>query len=48
MKPAPPRIGGKDYSVYSPVKVRQGLKLWAEELIRALPGRTDDKDPDEE
>jgi hypothetical protein len=47
MKPAPPRIGGKDYSVYSPVKVRQGLRLWVEELLRSLPGRKDEEDPGE-
>lgn len=37
MKPGPPRIGGKDLSVYNPAKVRQGLKLWVEALIRNIP-----------
>lgn len=31
------RIGGKDYSVYNPGKVRQGLKLWVKALRKALP-----------
>lgn len=31
------RIGGKDYSVYNPGKVRQGLRLWVKALRKVLP-----------
>lgn len=31
------RIGGKDYSVYHPGRVRQGLRLWVKALRKALP-----------
>jgi len=33
----PGNIGGKDYSVYEPGKVRLGLRLWTEAFLRALP-----------
>jgi hypothetical protein len=32
-----PHIVGQDYSVYQPLKVEQGLKLWTEAYLRALP-----------
>lgn len=31
-----PAIGGRDYSVHNPLKVRLGLRLWTEAYIRAI------------
>lgn len=37
MKPARPKITGKDYSVYNPSQVQLGIRLWTESMIRSLP-----------
>ena len=31
------RIGGRDYSVHNPRRVRQGMRLWIKALRKALP-----------
>lgn len=30
---------GQDFSVFNPVKVRQGLRLWTEAVLRSLAQR---------
>jgi len=37
MRPSKLKIVGKDYSVYDPVRLQLGLRLWTEALLRALP-----------
>lgn len=32
-----PKVSGRDYSVFNPSKVRQGLRIWTESFIQALP-----------
>lgn len=39
MKKGETQIVGRSFSVYSPLKVRQGLQLWTQSLIQVIGHR---------